>query len=235
MTFLISAFLWIIGTVYFVLFLIFALVVSLLFPPATYDPWLKYMLRFFFKLLGIRVETVGHEQLQTGKTYLFMANHVSLFDIPLLGGFVPGFVRGIEATRQHQWFIYGWVMRRLGNIPINRENIHQSIQTIHQTIQVMKNGMSIIILPEGHRTLDGELRQFKKLPFYLAKRVECDIVPIGLSGLFDLKRKGSWIIRPTTIKIKFGTIIPKDKIQSLPIIDLRDYVKKKIQALIERP
>jgi 1-acyl-sn-glycerol-3-phosphate acyltransferase len=212
-----------------------ALLVSIFFPAHKYNPWLKAMLRFFFKLLWIRIEIEGRDQIKSGKTYLYMANHVSIFDIPLLGGFVPGFVRGIEATRQHQWFFYGWVMRRLGNIPIERESIYQSIKTIHHTIAVMKNGVSIIILPEGHRTLDGNLRSFKKLPFYLAKKVECEIVPIGLSGLFQLKRKGSWIIRPTTLKIKFGNVIPLSDIQARSIIELRDLIRDKILGLIERP
>jgi 1-acyl-sn-glycerol-3-phosphate acyltransferase len=163
-----------------------------------------------------------------------MANHVSLFDIPLLGGFIPGFVRGVEARRQHQWFLYGWVMGRLGNIPIDRGNIHQSIKTMRQTISLINSGVSMIILPEGHRTLDGNLRPFKKLPFYLAKQVECEVVPIGLSGLFYFKRKGSWIIRPTTLKIKFGDPISKEEIHMTSVIDLRDKVRAKIQDLIER-
>jgi len=235
MKYLVSVILWCIGMLYFILFLLFALFLSLIFSPIKYDPWLKFLLRFFFKILRVEVMAEGGEDLQPNKTYLYMSNHVSLFDIPLLGGFVPGFVRGIEAQRQHQWVFYGWVMRRLGNISIDRENIHQSIRTIKRTILIMKNGTSIIILPEGHRTIDGKLRPFKKLPFHLAKQVDCEIVPIGLSGLFYLKRKGSWIIRPTTLKIKFGPVITKEKIHSLTVVDLRDHVRQQIQDLIERP
>jgi 1-acyl-sn-glycerol-3-phosphate acyltransferase len=235
MKYIVSVYLWIVGIIYFLLFLCIAFIVSFLFPAPKYDPWLKIMLRTFFKILMVQVEVEGVEKIKSGKTYLFMANHVSLFDIPLLGGFVPGFVRGVEARRQHQWLLYGWVMVRLGNIPIDRENIHPSIKTTRRIISIMNDGMSMIILPEGHRTLDGKLRQFKKLPFFLAKQVDCDIVPIGLSGLYGLKSKGSWIIHPNTIKIKFGDPIPIGEIQSLPVIDLRDKVKSKIQDLIERP
>ena len=235
MKYLISLYLWIVGILYFILFLIFALLVSLFFPAHKYDPWLKSMLRYFFKIILVQVDVVGIEQLEPRKMYLFMANHVSLFDIPLLGGYVPGFVRGVEAKRQHQWLFYGWVMGRLGNIPIERDNIHGSIKTMRKTIKIMQNGMSMIILPEGHRTLDGNLRPFKKLPFYLAKEVGCEIVPIGLSGLFSLKKKGSWIIQPARLKIKFGDTIAVDDVNSLSIIDLRDLVRDRIQNLIERP
>jgi 1-acyl-sn-glycerol-3-phosphate acyltransferase len=234
MIYLTSIYLWIVGFIYFILFLKFALFVSLFFPAHRYDPWLKKTLRYFFKILWVRVDVEGIENIKMNKTYLYMANHVSLFDIPLLGGFIPGFVRGVEARRQHQWFLYGWVMGRLGNIPIDRGNIHQSIKTMRQTISLINSGVSMIILPEGHRTLDGNLRPFKKLPFYLAKQVECEVVPIGLSGLFYFKRKGSWIIRPTTLKIKFGDPISKEEIHMTSVIDLRDKVRAKIQDLIER-
>ena len=235
MKYFISVYLWIVGILYFVIFLLFSFFVSFVFPPKKYDPWIKSMLRYFFKILWVRVEVEGVEHAESGKMYLFMANHVSLFDIPLLGGYVPGFVRGVEARRQHQWLLYGWVMGRLGNIPIDRKNIHASIKTIHQTIKIMQKGMSMIVLPEGHRTLDGNLRPFKKLPFYLAKEVGCEIVPIGLSGLFALKRKGSWLIHPTPLKIKFGTPIPTSDVKSRSTIELRDYVRDRIQDLIERP
>jgi len=192
-------------------------------------------LRLFFRVLHISVEVEGVEYIIPHKTYLYMANHVSLFDIPLLGGFIPGFVRGVEALRQHRWPFYGWVMGRLGNIPIERKNIHGSITSIRKTINIIKSGKSIIILPEGHRTLDGKLRQFKKLPFFLAKQAGTDIVPIGMSGLFHLKSKGSWLIRPNHLKIKFGKIIPIETIQELPTTKLQNLVQTEIQNLIERP
>ena len=79
----------------------------------------------------------------------------------------------------------------------------------------------MIILPEGHRTMDGELRQFKNFPFLLAKKVDVEILPIGLSGLYTLKNKNSWLINPNKVKIKFGKPISIETIQELPIKELR--------------
>jgi len=176
MRFILSIYLWIVASIYFVSFLLFALVVSYTLKPEKYDPWLKLILRYFFKLLHIPVIVEGSEHIDPQKSYLFMSNHVSLFDIPLLGGFVPGLVRGLEAQRQHRWPLYGQVMGRLGSIPIERENIHGSINSMRKTEMAINEGVSIIILPEGHRTLDGNLKPFKKLPFYLAKKVYKEIV-----------------------------------------------------------
>jgi 1-acyl-sn-glycerol-3-phosphate acyltransferase len=220
---------------YFIVFLLFALSISYVFPVKKYNSWLKSWLRYFFKILHIPVEVEGQNTINPEKTYIYMANHVSLFDIPLLGGFIPGFVRGVEAQRQHRWPLYGRVMGRLGNIPIERDNIHGSIRGMRKTVSIISEGTSIVILPEGHRTLDGQLRPFKKLPFYLAKQVDCPIIPVGLSGLFYLKSKNSWLIRPTTLKIKLGTAIYPSKIQKMTIDALRDKVRREIQHLIEMP
>ncbi len=122
MKYLISAYLWFVCLIYFLFFLLFALLVSYIFPEKKYNPWIKALLQLFFKLLRTPVKVQGSEKINPDKTYLYMENHVSLFDIPLLGGYLPGYVRGVEAQRQHRWPLYGKVMGRLGNIPIEREN-----------------------------------------------------------------------------------------------------------------
>ena len=233
MKYLLSVYFWLIGIPYFVFFLISGLIISYLFQPRIYDPFLKFLLRFLFKILFIRVEVIGYENIESGKTYLFMANHTSIFDIPILGGFIPTFVRGIEAKRQFKWPLYGWTVKRLGNIPIERNNVQNSIKSIRFAAKKIQNGLSIIVLPEGHRTLDGKLRQFKKLPFYLAKQAKVDIIPIGISGLFTLNRKATYLITPTPVKIKFGELISKETITNLTEVEIRDFVKEKIQNLID--
>jgi 1-acyl-sn-glycerol-3-phosphate acyltransferase len=193
------------------------------------------MMRFLFFLMGTTVEVEGQQYVIPGKTYLFMSNHVSLVDPPLLGGFIPGTVRGLEAQVHHSWPLYGWVMKRLGNVPIDRESIHKSVISFRNVQDLLEDGRSMIILPEGHRTLDGQTKPFKKLPFAMAKQTNNGIIPIGLSGLYHLKRKGSWIIRPSKIKISFGPEITRDQIASFSIPELRDHVQKEIAKLVERP
>ena len=235
MKYIISIYIWGVAGLVFGLILILTLIFTFIFPPAIYDPWVKKFLRIFFKVIHTKVEVEGTEHIDQKKTYLFMSNHVSSFDIPLLGGFIPNFCRGIEADYQHKWPLYGWVVKRYGNITIERENIHRSITSIRKAANLIHKGKSIVILPEGHRTLDGRLRNFKKLPFLLAKQSGVELVPIGLSGLFYLNRKGGWLIRPTKLKVKFGKPISTEEISNLSVIELRDLTMGKIQELIERP
>jgi 1-acyl-sn-glycerol-3-phosphate acyltransferase len=231
---LVSAYCWFVGGLYFILLLFLCIILSLFIPQKILDPYMKKSLRFLFKILFIKVRAEGTEHVRKNKTYLFMSNHESLFDIPLLEAYVPTFVRGVEALRQFKWPVYGWAIRLVGNIPIDRKNIHASIKSMKITEKTLKKGKSIIILPEGHRTLDGKLGPFKKLPFHLAKQAGVPVIPIGLSGLFELKNKGSWLIRPRPITIKFGQPIPPEKIQSLSTEELRDFVRENIEGLIEQ-
>jgi 1-acyl-sn-glycerol-3-phosphate acyltransferase len=232
---LVSIGVWIAGMCYFIVCLLLTLAFTYLFPERIYDPWIKKMMRFLFVIVGAKVETEGLQHVKRDTTYLYMANHVSLFDLFLLGGYIPGTVRGVEAHNHHSWPLYGWVSRRLGNIPIERESYHHSNASFRKTLDLIYNGRSMVFLPEGHRTLDGQIKPFKKLPFMLAKKTGISIIPIGLSGLYRLKRKGNWIITPTTIKISFGPEITREQIGDLSVTELRDYVHAEISKLIERP
>jgi len=229
---LVSAYCWFAGGLYFILLLFLCILLSFVIPQKTLDPFIKMSLKFLFKILFVRVRSEGAEVVAKNETYLFMSNHQSLFDIPLLAAYIPTFVRGVEALRQFKWPVYGWAIRRLGNIPIDRKNIHASIKSMKITEDVLKKGRSIVILPEAHRTLDGNLGSFKKLPFHLAKQAGVPVIPVGLSGLFQLKHKGSWLIRPRPVTIKFGNPITQEEIRAHSTEGLRDYVRDRIQDLI---
>lgn len=230
---LLSIYYWIVGFIYALFVCIFGIVCSLFIQPETYDPWLKSLSRSLFKILSTPVDVEGIGALDKKKTYLFMGNHMSLFDVPFMQGYIPNFIRGVEAKEQFKWPVYGWMIRRMGNIPIDRNSIHSSIKSIRQTLSRLHRGGSIVILPEGHRTLDGRLRPFKRLPFYLAKTAEVDLVPFAMSGLFSLKSKNSWIIRPIPLKIKFGNPITKNQIKEMTIEELMQSVQEHIIQLIE--
>lgn len=229
---LISVYEWVVGGFYFIVLCFLVLSLSFILKPKTLDPFIKLSLKGLFKIMFIKVKSEGTENIKPDKTYLFMSNHTSLFDIPVFEAYIPVFVRGVEALRQFKWPVYGWIIRRQGNIPIDRKNIQASIQSAKIAEDYLKKGTSILILPEGHRTLDGNMRPFKKLPFHLAKGAGAPIIPIGLSGVFELKRKGSWLIRPRTVTIKFGSPIEPDTIESLSVEELRGLTRSRIQDLV---
>ncbi len=235
MSALVSAYMWTVGLAVFAWFCLNAIVASLFLPSGAYDPHLKRILRRMFRLLFIPVRVEGRRRLNPGRTYLYMSNHVSLFDMPLLGAWVPGIVRSVEAERQFRWPLYGLAVRRLGNIPIRREDVFASARSLQKAVRRLAQRKSLLIMPEATRTLDGKLRPFKRLPFLLAKRAGVDLVPVGMSGLFSLKRKRSWRIHPGPLKLKFGELIPASQVARLSIDELRSLTRERILGLIEWP
>ncbi len=233
MKYLVSLYVWFVGGLYFVCLCFIVIFLTFFLKPETIDPFLKKSFKLLFKIIFIKVRVEGAENVDPNQTYLFMSNHVSLFDIPLLAAYIPTFVRAVEALRQFKWPVYGWAIRRLGNIPIDRKNIHASIRSMKKTEQILKSGKSIVILPEGHRSLDGELSPFKKLPFHLAKQAKVPIIPMGLSGLFQLKSRDSFVIRPRPITILFGRPVLPEEIEKLSKEDLNAHIFNRISTLID--
>lgn len=233
MRILISLVSWILVSAYFVTFLSVALVLSYLLPFKTIDPLLKAMMRGFFRLLFIRVEVQGLEHLDPERSFIFIANHSSMFDIPAVAGFIPGYLRGIEASRQHNWPLYGWAMGRLGNLPIERDDVHSSISTMRRAADYLKSGGNLIIFPEGQRTITGHLLPFKKLPFHLAKRSGMPIVPIAISGMFEINNKTSWIVKPGPVRMQFGETISEEEISRLSTVELRDLAEERVKAMLK--
>jgi 1-acyl-sn-glycerol-3-phosphate acyltransferase len=230
-----SVFIWFIGLLFFGIICLIAIFLSYFFAPRKFDPLVSFLCRIFLKILFVKVKVEGKEKIDPTKTYILMANHVSLFDIPLLKGFIPVYFVGVESHHQFSWPLYGQMVKRLNTIPIQRDNIYASMRTLKKAQKVLQKGTSVVILPEGHRTLDGELRPFKKLPFKFLKDANVDLVPIGLSGLFALKPKKTWHIIPTTVKIKFGDVIPKEKLADMSISEMQDEVFAEIKSLIDYP
>lgn len=234
MSALISAYMWGVGLTVFGWFCVNTIVVSLFLPAEVYSPYLKRILRRMFWFMFIPVKVEGESRIDPRRPYLYMSNHVSLFDMPLLGGWGPGVLRSVEAERQFHWPLYGLAARRLGNIPIRREEVFSSVRSLRKAVRKLRRH-SLLIMPEGTRTLDGRVRPFKRLPFLLAKEAGVDLVPVGISGLFSLKSKHSWHIHPGPLKVSFGEVIPAETVARLSIEQLRDMTRERILRLVEWP
>ncbi|MBN2280513.1 MAG: 1-acyl-sn-glycerol-3-phosphate acyltransferase [Candidatus Marinimicrobia bacterium] len=230
---ILSAYLWTVGILIFVPLTFFAILCSIFSRPETYDKWVKAGFRFLLRSMLIKITVEGLENIDKRQSYIFMPNHVSLFDMPVLAGYIPNVVRAVEAEENFKIPVYGKLIKWVGNIPISRENIHASIKTFKAAIDNLAPGRSLAIFPEGHRTMTGYLGEFKKLPFFIIREAGIPIVPIGMSGLYQLKSKHSWIIQPVTVKVKFGEAIDPGFMENLSPLDLRSFVKGKIENLVE--
>lgn len=176
----------------------------------------------------------GLEHVQPQQTYIFMANHVNIFDVFVLYGYLPGFVRGVELDEHFEWLFYGLLIRRLGMIPISHTNARSALKSLQHAKKAIVGGTSIVILPEGGRTLTGHLSPFKRGSFLLAKEAEVDIVPVVMVGAYQIKRKGSSLIRPGNMTLRFGEPIAYQDIKDLDVREITSYVHHIMSALFHQ-
>lgn len=153
---------------------------------------------------GIRVEVKGGEQLSPDGSYVFVANHQSTADIPVLMTALPWNIRFI-AKHTLAWVpLVGWYMKLTGFVFVNRQKQYRAIETIESLAPKLRAGTSIIAFPEGTRSDDGTVGSFKSGPFALATKNGIPIVPVAVIGTARIMPKNSWDIIPGTATVFIG-------------------------------
>jgi 1-acyl-sn-glycerol-3-phosphate acyltransferase len=147
------------------------------------------------KVAGISVSLEGEENL-TGPPYLFMANHQSALDIYVLLATMPIPFKFIAKRELFAIPFLGWAIKRARYISIDRENPREALKAIEDAAQKIREGLTVLIFPEGTRSKDGHLLPFLKGGFSLAGRAQVPVVPIAIIGTSDLHPTGSVLIPP---------------------------------------
>lgn len=156
-------------------------------------------------LLRVEVRTEGG--IDPGASYIFLANHQSLFDIPVLLSTVPNQVRMMAKRSLFRVPVFGWALSAGGFIPIDRGDRSTARQSFASAIAHIRGGTSILLFPEGTRSLTDTLLPFQRGGFLLALKSGLPIVPVGIRGTRAVQRKGVWTIRPGTVVVSYGAPI----------------------------
>ena len=182
-------------------------------------PWAKVIL----KVCGIKVRVKGQENVNPLVPLIYMTNHQSYFDIFALLANVPVDFKFIVKQELMDIPFLGPAMRRAGYIGIVREEPRKAIKSMNEAAEKIKAGSSVVMFPEGTRSVDGRLLPFKKGGFKLALKSGCDIVPVSISNSYRIVPKGSLKINKGTFHVCIGAPIP-----------VKGYDKKSITQLMER-
>jgi 1-acyl-sn-glycerol-3-phosphate acyltransferase len=145
---------------------------------------------------------------------------------------VKHYFTGVGAYEQFSYPVWGFLVKKYGVIPIVRQKLDNAITSLEKAEDAVKKGISLMIAPEGTRTLTGRLNVFKKGPFHVAMNTNITIVPVGLVGAYNAKNKNDWRIRPGVLTTVFGDPITYDEYKDLSLDDLRNMVRVKIANLI---
>jgi len=151
---------------------------------------------------GIKVTIKGFEKLNSTQSYIYMANHQSNFDIPVLLGKLPVQFRWLAKAELFQIPIFGRAMRGCEYISIDRSNRKMAFKSLAIAAQIIRNGASVMIFPEGTRSTDGNIKNFKKGGFILSVDAGVPIVPIIIRGTWSIMPKTRLRIEPAPVMIK---------------------------------
>ncbi|MCU1240198.1 MAG: 1-acyl-sn-glycerol-3-phosphate acyltransferase [Candidatus Acidoferrum typicum] len=157
---------------------------------------------FFLRAVGVRVRIAGRQRIPAGAC-LFVANHTSSADAPAVVGAIPRRVAILLKESLFKWPIAGQAFTLAGFIPVNRGERDSAIASVEKATASLRRGQSFLIYPEGTRSPDGRLQDFKKGAVVMAIKAGVPIVPVACSGAHRVMRKRSLKIYPGEILVEF--------------------------------
>jgi 1-acyl-sn-glycerol-3-phosphate acyltransferase len=155
----------------------------------------------------IKVTVNGLANIDPTQSYVYMSNHQSNFDIPVLLAYLPVQFRWLAKAELFKIPIFGRAMRGAGYVKIDRFNQEAAFESLNEAARKMKNGVSIMIFPEGTRSRDGNIRSFKKGGFIMALDAAVPIVPVVLKGTWTIMDKSSLRINTGEVSLNIETPI----------------------------
>jgi len=179
--------------------------------------WAMFIIKAGVKAAGIKVEIVGLENVPVGESCIFVSNHRSNLDPPVLIPAMPGMVSVFLKKSLMKIPLLGTAMRMAKYIPVSRgHEKEEARKSVEYAASVLKDGLNIMLFPEGTRSPDGRLLPFKKGGFYLAADTGAPMVPVVIRGTAEMMPKG-------TLKIvKVGTAV----VEFLPVVRPGDFATK---------
>jgi len=222
------------GLVYLVLIVLLSVVLLISWPFGVREPILtiaKWAMDLGLKVLAIRVDVTGREAVDRKARYVFMANHLSFIDGPMLFRLIPQSVRVILKKSVFRIPVVGQGMRFVGFVPVDRKGIRGGKRSIETAGRLMRErGYSYLVFPEGTRSLDGRIQAFRRGGFFLALEAGAAIVPISIAGTFALMPKGSMFARSGRVRVRFHSPVPTQRRSRETMGELMAEVKAAIES-----
>jgi 1-acyl-sn-glycerol-3-phosphate acyltransferase len=163
--------------------------------------------RMILWTVGAMVEMEGLEKIDISKPQVYVVNHLSAFDIPVLYSYLPFQFRILAKKELFRYPFMGWHLRRSGQIPVVLENPKASLRSLNLAVAAIRKGNSLVIFPEGGRSPNGQLQSFMGGAFYAAVKAQVDVVPIVLVGTYEMLKMNSYLIKPGPVHMVVGSPI----------------------------
>ena len=171
----------------------------------------QFWSRSFFWLMFLPVSVDGAEHIQPGQSYVFVANHQSMFDVWLVYGWLPVIFKWLMKAELRKVPFVGTGCKAAGHIFVDRRNAKAAMESLKEVERQLVGGVSTVIVPEGTRSKDGEVGRFKRGAFQIAWDLGLPVIPLSLSGCFDVLPKGKPFVHRHPVHMHIGKAIDLKK------------------------
>jgi 1-acyl-sn-glycerol-3-phosphate acyltransferase len=164
--------------------------------------------RMLLRISGVKVRVEGLENISPGASYVFVSNHLSLMDIPVILPYIPVQFRFMAKKGLFRVPFIGYHLKRAGHIPVHRSDARASLKTMADAAGIIRDrGVSVLAFPEGGRS-PGEMSDFKEGAAYIAIKAGVPAVPLGLNGTREVLPMDSLLVKPGEVLLRIGEPIP---------------------------
>ena len=164
----------------------------------------QFWSRSFFRLMFLPVTVDGYENIQKGQSYVFVANHQSMFDVWLVYGWLPVVFKWLMKAELRRIPFVGTACHAAGHIFVDRRNAKAAKESLQRVARQLVNGVSTVIFPEGTRSLNGEVGRFKRGAFQIAWELGLPVIPLSLDGCFEALPKGKPFVHRHAVHMHIG-------------------------------
>jgi 1-acyl-sn-glycerol-3-phosphate acyltransferase len=159
-------------------------------------------------IAGVRIKIYGADNIDKNKCYVFAANHQSNFDIPVLYASLGSDICFIAKKELFDIPFFGWAMKSIGCIKLDRKNARRARESLSTGIaQLKKNNSSLVIFPEGTRSISGKVGEFKRASFTLAIESGAEVIPVAIDGTIKVHKKSTFKVQSADVRVVIGAPI----------------------------
>ncbi len=182
-----------------------------------------------------RVTIIGAENFGKQKVAVYVSNHTSYMDTPVIFAALPFQFRILAKKSLWSWPFIGWWLNRSGQMPVDTENPQATLSSLGGGVKALRSGMPLFVFPEGGRTVEGQLQPFLSGAAYLAIRAQVPLVPMALSGVYDLLPIHTHHFYPSKLTLQVGEPIETKGMTVRQIDELTERMRQAIAGMLEEP
>jgi 1-acyl-sn-glycerol-3-phosphate acyltransferase len=229
-----SVVLWTVSVAHFGVIVPLVLLMGALLGQRRVDPLLRFGARNIVRLAGARLEALHAPGFDRTRTCFLVSNHVNIFDPFVLYASVGRIFRGLELESHFKVPVYGWLMKRFGNVPVPDVRSPSGLKrTYRLAAEALEGGTCLLVFPEGGRTLDGRVQEFEDGVFRMAIQLGYPLTPVSIVNSFGWQNKLTKLLRPATVRVHVHDTIDVKGLTRRDIAALRERVRAIVAAPVD--